>query len=305
MEGVEISLVICTYNREKYLPEGLESIRQQNLPAHKFQLIIVDNNSTDNTAAIASNFIKANPGLNIKYVFEANKGLSFARNRGIMEAESNIISYVDDDALLSPGYLTEMLHFFKANPQAVGVGGRVIPKYENGTEPPWMNKYLNGFIGRVDFGEEPMRFDKAMKYPAGCNMTYKKDVLLKVGCFNNNLTFRSDDKYIALKVKEYADEIYYLPKASVRHYIDNHRLELSNFRKLFLKTGNEEKVRLRTEQGTWGLFKKGCEFLVKTSASLIIYLLYALKGQEIKGRYVFLSQWFTLRGFFMKKVHVR
>jgi len=305
MAAFEISLVICTYNRDKYLPEALESIRHQTLPANQFQLIIVDNNSTDNTAAIAENFINANPGLNVKYAFEGNKGLSFARNRGIQEAESNIISYVDDDALLSPGFLSEMLHFFHTHPQAAGAGGRVIPKYEDGIEPKWMNKYLNGFIGRVDFGEEIRKFDKAMKYPAGCNMTYKKDVLLKAGGFNNSLTFRSDDKYIAYKVKEHADEIYYVPKASVRHYIDRHRLELSNFRKLFLKTGNEEKVRIKTEHGTFKLFKKGMEFAIKTTASVLIYLLYTLKGQEIKGRYVFLSQWFTLRGFFMKNVHVR
>jgi GT2 family glycosyltransferase len=136
-------------------------------------------------------------------------------------------------------------------------------------------------------------------------MTYKKEVLLAVGGFNNNLTFRSDDKYIFFKVKEYADEIYYVPDASVRHYIDSHRLEFTNFRKLFLKTGNEEKIRIRSEGNTSALFKKGIEYLAKTAASLLIYLLYGLKGQEIKGRYVFFSQWFTLRGFFMSKVHVR
>lgn len=305
MEGVEISLVICTYNRDKYLPEALESIRRQTLPAGKFQLVIVDNNSTDNTARIASDFIAANPHLNVKYAFEGNKGLSFARNRGIQEADGAIISYVDDDALLSPDYLVEMLNFFTSHPQAVGVGGKVIPKYETGAEPAWMNKYLNGFIGRVEHGTEIKKFEEGMKYPAGCNMTYTKDVLKQVGGFNNSLTFRSDDKYIFLKVRAYADEVYYVPKAYVHHYIDQHRLELGYFKKLFLKTGNEEKIRIRTEIGATGVFKKGIEFLFKAAASLLIYLLYILKGQGIKGRYVFLSQWFTLRGFFMKSVHVR
>ncbi|CAN5470207.1 glycosyltransferase family 2 protein [soil metagenome] len=301
----KISLVICTYNRDKYLPEALESIRQQAIDATAFQLIIVDNNSTDNSALISKKFITANPQLNIKYAFETNKGLSFARNRGIEEAEAPVISYVDDDAILPPGFLNAMLDFYKHNPQAVGGGGKVIPKYENGEEPAWMNKYLNGFVGKVDHGTIIKKFDSSMKYPAGCNMTYKKDILIKAGGFNNELTFRSDDKYIFFKVAAISHEIYYVPDAYVHHYIDQYRLEFSNFKKLFLKTGNEEKIRTRSQQGNTGVIKKAVEFLLKCIVSVIIYLLFFVKGQSIKGKYVFLSQWFTLKGFFMKEVFVR
>lgn len=304
-DNISLSLVICTYNRDKYLPEALESIRQQTIDSNAFQLIIVDNSSTDNTALISKNFIVANPQLNIKYAFETNKGLSFARNRGIQEADAPIISYVDDDAILSPGFLNAMLDFFVSYPKAIGAGGKVIPKYENGIEPAWMNKYLNGFVGKVDHGTVTKKFDDKMKYPAGCNMTYKKDILLKAGGFNNDLTFRSDDKYIFFKVKEFSDEIYYVPGAYVHHYIDQYRLEFSNFKKLFLKTGNEEKIRTRSQEGDTGVIKKGIEFLIKWIASIIIYILFIIKGQSIKGRYVFLSQWFTLKGFFMKEVFVR
>lgn len=301
----KISLVICTYNRDKYLPEALESIRQQTIAPTAFQLVIIDNNSTDNTALISKNFIAANPQLNIKYAFETNKGLSFARNRGIQEAEAPIICYVDDDAILSPGYLNAMIDFYTNHPQAVGGGGKVIPKYEHGKEPEWMNKYLNGFVGKVDHGAAIKKFDDKMKYPAGCNMTYKKDILLKAGGFNNELTFRSDDKYIFYKVAEISNEIYYIPNAYVHHYIDQYRLEFSNFKKLFLKTGNEEKIRIRSQQGNTGVVKKAVEFVLKCIASVIIYLLFFVKGQSIKGKYVFLSQWFTLKGFFMKQVFVR
>lgn len=301
----KITLIICTYNRDKYLPEALESIRKQTIDATAFQLVIVDNNSTDNTALIAKNFITANPHLNVKYAFETNKGLSFARNRGIQEAEAPIICYVDDDAILSPGYLNAMIDFYTNHPQAVGGGGKVIPKYENGNEPAWMNKYLNGFVGKVDHGTVIKRFNDKMKYPAGCNMTYKKDILLKAGGFNNELTFRSDDKYIFYKVTALSDEIYFIPDAYVRHYIDQHRLEFDNFKKLFLKTGNEEKIRSRSQHGSTGVLKKGFEFLLKCAASIIIYILFSIKRDSIKGKYVFLSQWFTLKGFFMKEVFVR
>jgi glycosyltransferase involved in cell wall biosynthesis len=94
----------------------------QTADSNAFQLIIVDNKSTDNTVSIAKRFIESNPGLNIKYVLETNKGLSFARNRGIKEADAPIIAYVDDDAILPPTYLEAMLKFFSAYPQTIGVG---------------------------------------------------------------------------------------------------------------------------------------------------------------------------------------
>lgn len=304
-KDIHISLVICTYNRDKYLPEALESIKLQSASADSFQLIIVDNKSTDNTASIAQNFILNNPHLNVKYALETNKGLSFARNRGVAEADAPVLCYLDDDAILSTQYVDEMISFFTAHPFAVGVGGKVIPKYEDGNEPDWMNKYLNGFVGRVDHGTHIQKFNEQMKYPAGCNMTYKKDIILKAGGFNNDLTFRSDDKYIFFKIKELSDEIYYVPNAYVYHYIDSNRLAFDNFKKLFLKTGNEEKIRIRSSGNSLVVLRKGIEFILKFIASVIIWMLFILKGESIKGKYVFLSQWFTLKGFFMKSVFVR
>lgn len=302
---LKISLVICTYNRDKYLPEALESIRMQVAPKDLFELIIVDNNSTDNTASIAGSFIKNNPDLQTAYHFEENKGLSFARNRGIKEAVAPVIAYVDDDAILSPGYIQQLATFFDSYKDAAGSGGKVIPKYESGHPPVWMNHFLNGFVGYHNFGENIVLYDKKMKYPPGCNMAYKKEILLEAGGFNNDLKFRSDDKYIFHKIKEYSDKIYYVPDAWLFHYIDADRLSSENFKKLFLKTGNEEKIRSRSEGGNFAIIKKGFEFLFKFCASLLIYGIFILKGNAVKGRYVALSQLYTLQGFFKKEVFVR
>jgi len=302
---VKISLVICTYNRCRYLPEALESVRQQQLPTHLFELIIVDNNSTDETAAISDAFINANPALNIRYCFEANKGLSFARNRGITEATSNIVNYVDDDAILDPAYLQQMLHFFETHPQAAGAGGKVIPKYEDGKAPVWMSKYLHGFIGKADHGDSIKLFAGNMKYPVGCNMAWRKELLQQAGGFNTDLQFRSDDKYIYHQVIKINTAVYYVPAAWLYHYIDAHRLELNNFKNLFLKTGNEEKIRVRSEGRSMAVVIKGLEFIFKTGAAFLLFLFFALKGQYLKGRYILLSQTCTLKGFFKKEVFVR
>src|SRR5687768_5157614 len=169
-----ISVVICTYNRDKFIGEALNCLAKQTLSPEEFEIIIVDNNSTDHTASIAKNFIAAHPELNARYVLESNKGLSFARNRGLQEAKAPIITYIDDDAEAEQAFLESILHFMQADKTIVGIGGKVIPKYSESKEPEWMSKYLNGFVGRMDYGDEPKRFDNTMKYPAGCNMTYTK-----------------------------------------------------------------------------------------------------------------------------------
>src|SRR5215203_67050 len=300
-----ISLVICTYNRDRFLPAALESIKNQTFDQNNFELIIVDNNSRDNTAAICKEFISNNPHLNIKYCFEEQKGLSFARNRGIAEAEASIITYVDDDVKLSPAFLQEITLFFETYKEAVGAGGKVIPKYENDKEPEWMNQYLNGFVGKVDHGNKVLQYNNSMKYPAGCNMTYRKEILVKAGGFNTQLTFRSDDKYIFYEVKKISDQIYYVPNAWLYHNIDAYRLTKTNFKKLFLKTGNEEKRRISSEKGTMGLTKKLIEFVIKFGASIGLFVIFSMRGQSIKGKYVVMSQWNTLKGFLQKDVFVR
>ena len=196
---LQISVVICTYNRDQFINKCLECLAQQTLSKECYEVILVDNNSTDSTASIAQSFIASHPQLNSRYVFETNKGLSFARNRGIAEAHSNIITYIDDDAEATPVFLEIILNFLKQHHDVVGVGGKVIPLYSESKEPKWMNKYLNGFVAKVDLGNKILLYDKKMKYPAGCNMTYRKEILQKAGGFNNKLTFRSDDKYIFLK----------------------------------------------------------------------------------------------------------
>lgn len=300
-----ISVVICTYNRDKFIGEALKCLANQSLATDLYEIIVVDNKSTDNTAAIAKKFIATHPELNARYVLEPNKGLSFARNRGIEEAKAPIITYIDDDAEVTPGFLQSIVSFMQADNTVAGIGGKVIPKYSESEEPKWMSRYLDGMVGRIDYGDATKRFDSTMKYPGGCNMTYTKEILQKAGGFNNKLTFRADDKYIFFQVTKYNDNIYYLPEASLYHNIDRDRLTFTNFKKLFLKSGNEEKIRVQSEKGSLAVVAKFFELIVKTSASLTLYLLHILKGKELKGRYIFFSQWFTLKGFLQKTVFVR
>jgi glucosyl-dolichyl phosphate glucuronosyltransferase len=301
----DISIVICTYNRQKFIGECLACLAKQTLPVQKWEAIIIDNNSTDDTAAIVKTFIDQHSGLPFRYVYENNKGLSFARNRGIAEASSSLICFIDDDAEAVPEFAATILSFMETHPEASGAGGRVLPKYSESSEPAWMNKYLAGFIGLVDHGEPARIFTGKMKYPIGCNMTYRKQILIDAGGFNNQLTFRGDDKHIYYAVKKINDRVYYLHNALVYHNIDASRLAFDNFKKLFLKTGNEEKIRIAHENGKMEMAAKLLEYFVKLGVSFILWMIFILKGQEIKGRYTMYSQWFTLLGYLKKSVYVR
>jgi len=301
----QISVVICTYNRDRSVERALASLTQQTLAADQFEIIVVDNKSTDSTAQVVEAFINRHTQFSIRYFYEPSPGVSNARNAGIEKARAPFITYMDDDAYAESSFLENMLRFLAANPLADGVGGRVLPRYPENKEPGWMNSFLNGFVALTDYGNQARLYTGKMKYPVGCNMTYRKDVLLKAGGFHTQLTFRSEDKYIYFQLRKFTNQIYYLPDALVYHHMEEARLSFPYFKKLFQKTGNEEKVRLRAQNETFSLFKKGAELLLKTIIASVIYFFYAAGGQERRGRYVFFSQWFTLNGFFMKDVFFR
>ncbi|RYY72203.1 MAG: glycosyltransferase [Chitinophagaceae bacterium] len=300
-----ISVIISTYNRQAYIIACLRCLTNQTLPKDKYEVVIVDNHCTDNTAELVKEYLSANPELPFRYVYEDQKGVSFGRDRGIHESVGEILVYLDDDAEAEPDLLENYLHFFTQYPAAAAAGGRILPKYSEKPKPEWMSSWLNGFIAHVDLGGETRIFEGRMKYPIGCNMAYRKRYLLEIGGFNTLLTFRGDDKYIYLAVKEINPEIYYVPNALVRHNIPGRRLTFEYLRTLFLKTGNEEKLRVRLKDGNTAVLVKFFEFLFKFGVSIAIWFWYAITGKELQGRYVFYSQWFTLKGFLKKNVFVR
>ncbi len=305
MQPPIISVIISTYNRERFIITCLQCLANQSLPQDQYEVVIVDNNCTDNTAALVKDFLQQHPTLPFRYVFEGQKGVSFGRDRGIHEAAGEILVYLDDDAEAEPQLLENYLRFFNEQPDASGAGGRILPKYSEAPKPKWMSEWLNGFVAKVDLGGVTRIFKGRMKYPIGCNMAYRKKYLLEIGGFNTLLTFRGDDKYIYLAIKAINPGIYYVPDALVYHNIPGKRLHYNYLRTLFLKTGNEEKLRVRLKDGNGAVVIKFFEFLVKFGVSLAIWVWYAITGKELQGRYVMFSQWFTLRGFMQKDVFVR
>src|SRR5947207_2185402 len=111
MSAIKISVVIATYNREKYIRQALDALVLQTLPSESFEIIVVNNNSTDRSEEEILAFRKDHPELNFEYVIETNQGLSFSRNRGIHESSGGLVTFLDDDAIATPDFLKSCVDY--------------------------------------------------------------------------------------------------------------------------------------------------------------------------------------------------
>ncbi|NJK83510.1 MAG: glycosyltransferase family 2 protein [Saprospiraceae bacterium] len=124
MLTMRISAIICTYNGQKHIQRTLRSLTQQSLPSSDYEIIVVNNHSTDTTEKIVQQFIVEHPAWNISHHLEHMKGLSFARNKGIAVANAPIIVYIDDDAEANATFLEAHLNVYAHYPDAVAAGGK-------------------------------------------------------------------------------------------------------------------------------------------------------------------------------------
>ena len=123
MNHPRITVAICTYNRERYLPGLFRSIQAQTLASNLFEVVLIDNNSPGNTHTLFQQFVDANPSLSGRYFLEKNQGLSFARNRAIRESGAELITFLDDDAFIHERYLETLLEGFDKYPDCGAIGG--------------------------------------------------------------------------------------------------------------------------------------------------------------------------------------
>ena len=137
---IRISLVIPTHNRAAQLVAALESVVRQDLPRDEWECVVVSNNSTDDTEARFAAFAAAHPGCGLRLVAEEGPGVSYARNRGLREAQAPLVAFIDDDERVNEGFLRAYLEFFETRPGAVVAGGRIVAEYPAG-RPAWMSKY--------------------------------------------------------------------------------------------------------------------------------------------------------------------
>ena len=282
-----LTVIICTYNRAKYIGPLLESIATNDLEKSEFEIVLVDNNCTDNTREICEAFAAAHKDVQFRYVVEPEQGLSAARNKGIKEAKGELIVYVDDDALVDAGYLRTIVEYMSAHPEIDAVGGPIIPLYET-AEPKWMTRYTKELLcGYLYFGEEIRPFP-GERYPGGGNAAYRAKVFEKVGLFNTNLGRKGDglmgseEKDIFDKMKAQGMRFMYLPKMILHHIIPQKKLERDYFDRLTYQIGQSERQRtLAIGRGKY--INRLAKEAVKWCGTLALLVGYSLQGQPMKG----------------------
>lgn len=296
----KVSVIVCTYNREKYLPQNLESLKNQKADPNLYEIVIVNNNSTDSTHDIATRFVADNPQLHCKYSVETRQGLTHARNRGIKESAGEFLAFIDDDAFARPEYIQSILQFFGQYKTPDAAGGRIIPQYEAGEEPEWMSPYLLTLVAALDMGNEVKEF-RPQKFPIGANMVFKAKVFEVVGLFDVNLGRKGDkleageEKDLIFRLRSQGGKIFYAPNIIVDHIIPKSRVSKDYIRKQGLGIGISERRRV-SKLGTKAILGKIAEEIFKTGATFLLFFYYSLKGQFSKGITLIMFRNWVLNG---------
>jgi glucosyl-dolichyl phosphate glucuronosyltransferase len=229
---MNVSVVLCTYNRCESLAKTLRSLAASELPdCVEWEVVVVDNNSTDATRLVVEEFCQQNPG-RFRYLFESRQGKSYALNLGIRNARGHVIAFVDDDVVIEPTWLQNLTSSLHGSEWA-GTGGRTL--LDRPFSPPsWLSlKYPGGHGGVVaalfDFGESPRELNLA---PYGTNMAYQKKMFERYGLFrtdlgpssNRRVPRANEDTEFGRRLMAAGERIRYEPLAVVYHGVSEERL---------------------------------------------------------------------------------
>lgn len=219
----EVTVAICTRNRSGLLAKVLEDLRgQTGLDCREWEILIVDNDSTDATWSTAAAFAETSP-IVTRVVREPQQGIPFARNRAVTESQSTYIAFIDDDMVPPCPWLVTLLSTMREK-KADGVGGRVLPYWE-AARPPWLPDSMLHNVGVLDMGEEARWFltDHTDGIFGTGNVLFRKDVFDRWGCFRTDLP-HCEDHEMFLRLRKKRAKLFYAPAAVAFHRIPPERL---------------------------------------------------------------------------------
>lgn len=180
-----ISVVISTYNRSRALRTALDALLSQ-AGALPYEVIVVDNNSTDDTASVVQSIAQRASGC-LRYTFEPRQGLSHGRNTGILLAESPIIALTDDDVSVARDWILQIARAFDEHPTVDYISGRVLPRWAE-PPPPWLTTAHWSPLALQDYGLEPMMTGRERAIClVGASLAFRRTVFDQVGLFAPSL----------------------------------------------------------------------------------------------------------------------
>lgn len=295
-----ISLVIATYNGADSLPATLESLTRQTLDKELWDVVVVNNNSTDTTVQVVGDFAAAHPEIKLKLVHEPNQGLSWARNRGIDESTGDYIVIIDDDETACPELMREYFDFLDTHPHIVAAGGKITPRYP-AERPKWLSRITERPIaGTLNLGDEMKLFPEG-KYFGGGNMALRRTAIDYYGKFDTNLGRRGskllggEEKELYMRYYASGEDIYYLPNAEIFHNINTERLTKPYFKAVCYRVGQSERIRTLSKSPK-AFRRRVYAEIFKWCATLAIGFFYAITFQFSRAQYIVIMRTNISRG---------
>jgi|APCry1669189204_1035204.scaffolds.fasta_scaffold10584_1 glycosyltransferase involved in cell wall biosynthesis len=236
------SIIIPTFNRSFSLRNTIESLLNSKSSPHNYEIIIVDNASTDSTKQLAESIIRLNPQQDIRYYYEPIPGSLSARHKGALESKGDILIFIDDDIVAASEWLEAIIETFN-DPAVHLVGGKSLPMFDS-QPPEWLEAFWFREMGRnwcaylsiLDFGDQLAEIDPI--YVWSLNYAIRRETLFELGGFHPDYVPKPFEQYqgdgetgLAWKVQAKGLKIMYQPRALVHHIIPDQRLTIEYFEK--------------------------------------------------------------------------
>jgi len=242
---MKISVILCTFNRCQSLAATLQSLAGSALPdAVDWEVLVVDNNSTDLTRQVLDEFCRRYPG-RFRYLFEPQPGKSFALNNGVRQARGEILAFLDDDVTVERTWLQNLTAPLNGKEWA-GVGGRTLLAGVY-CAPRWLamkGPYSLGGIlaAQFDLGDKARELDRA---PYGVNMAFRKEMFGKYGLFrldlgpspNREIPRPNEDTEFGRRLMAGGERLWYEPSAIVYHPVPQDRVYKGYFLRWWFDLG--------------------------------------------------------------------
>ena len=236
MSDIAVSVVIGTYNRCELLSRAIAGVLNQSADGIPYELLVVDNNSTDRTRNVVEAFIEGGR-TNLRYVFESKQGVSHARNAGVAAARGSIVAFTDDDVRVGPDWIANIKRAFDEHSDADIVGGKVLPNW-NELPPSWLTDDHWAPLALVNYGDHTFYSNsEKQRCMLTANMSIRRKVFEEVGGFSpacqrvKDGIGSTEDHEFQLRFWNAGKQALYAPDVVVTADIQSDRLEKAYHRR--------------------------------------------------------------------------
>ena len=240
---VDVSVILCTYNRARVVARALESLLAQNSTTVRYDVTVVDNNSTDDTQAVIDTY-RRRARIPFRSIFEPRQGIAYARNVGIATSGGRIIAFTDDDVRVAPHWIRSIKEAFDAHAEADVIGGKVLPDWTS-ERPRWLTSAHSSPLALQDFGNGVVNIDATQpRCLVAANLAVRRSMFDRIGVFEprlqrvrNRVGSIEDDEFLR-RVLAAGGRAMYIPDIVATTEVAAERLTKSYHRRWHLGHGH-------------------------------------------------------------------